>query len=358
MSFADLLRTDLATRLCCPACGARPLVWDGGDEARCDACGATYPVDAELGFAGFLAPLSDTGEKARIQVWWGDLYRQLYAGHEDGVDGAALEAELRQVEDLFRQRRHLCTEEMPLSDLAGREVLEIGPGGGAHSAIFKLHDGSVTAVDITPERAMATGRKLALIDGGGGRAYQADAENLPFADDSFDVVYSNGVLHHSADTGRCLAEARRVLKPGGRAVLMLYARHSAVYWLNILPRGLIGGEMFRWPEAEWIGRVTEGKPRHGTTRNPYTRVYSETQIRDALGAFRVVSLRKSSFQFDNAAIPRLTEIRRRMLTGLGFKPHPGARLIYGDTPFVPDTAIERWLGKAIGFAWNIVAEKI
>jgi SAM-dependent methyltransferase len=54
----------------------------------------------------------------------------------------------------------------------------------------------------------------------------ADAENLPFAPDSFDVVYSYGVMHHSPDAAKCLNEAWRVLKPGGEARIMLYHHPS------------------------------------------------------------------------------------------------------------------------------------
>ncbi len=303
-----------------------------------------------------MARSSDTGIKEDIRSWWGDHYRQRYAGHEDGLDRASFDARLRELEEFFRLRRHLAVVEMPLADLRGKTALEIGSGAGAHSALFASHGASVVAADITPERVMATARKLALVANGEGRAYQADAENLPFRDDSFDIVYSNGVLHHSEDTERCIEEVHRLLKPGGRAVIMLYSRHSAAYWFNILPRALITAEIFRWPEAQWIGRVTEGKPRFGKTRNPITRVYSLRAIRRLFGQFTVRSLRKSSFQFDNLCIPHLTQMRKAVLEALGHRAHPGGILVYGE-PFVPETPLELWLGKFLGFAWNIVAEK-
>jgi len=54
----------------------------------------------------------------------------------------------------------------------------------------------------------------------------ADGEHLPFADSTFDYVYSFGVMHHAPDTQRCIDEAFRVLRPGGQALIMLYHRHS------------------------------------------------------------------------------------------------------------------------------------
>src|SRR5205085_2094425 len=66
-----------------------------------------------------------------------------------------------------------------------------------------------------------------------GRVEQADATRLPFRPASFDVVYSHGVLHHIPDIGAAVAEVYRVLRPGGRAVVMLYHRRSLNY-LEIL----------------------------------------------------------------------------------------------------------------------------
>ncbi len=63
----------------------------------------------------------------------------------------------------------------------------------------------------------------------------ADAEDLPFADGSFDVVYSWGVLHHTPDTPRAISEAVRVTRPGGRICIMVYSRHAWVpygLWLR------------------------------------------------------------------------------------------------------------------------------
>ncbi|TAN59383.1 MAG: methyltransferase domain-containing protein [Rhodospirillales bacterium] len=341
--------------LACPACHAHPLTTAAGG-LTCPSCAKHFPVNPALGVVQFLPPEETGGAKSNIQAWWGDLYRQLYEPTDRTLTRESLAAKLAETEDLFRRRDMLAVIEMPLSDLAGKDVLEIGPGGGAHSCLFAKYGAKVTAIDITPPRAASTARKLKLVGDGTGQAYQGDAENLPFQDSSFDIVYSNGVLHHSQDTERCIAEVRRVLKPGGKAVLMLYARHSAIYWCNIVPRGLFSGEMFRWPEAEWIGRVTEGTPKYGATRNPFTRVYSERELKRLLSAFKIAGLRKSSFQFDNFAIPRLTQMRAWLLQRFGHAAHPGGELVYGG-PFVAETRLERVLGRYIGFAWNIVAEK-
>ncbi|WP_158699528.1 class I SAM-dependent methyltransferase [Magnetospirillum gryphiswaldense] len=355
MSWPDLLAEDVAQRLRCPACKAAPLSLRDAS-LDCPACGESHPLDSARMIAALFSQDSRGGLKDNIRAWWGDLYEQLYGPTDRALDSGQMESLLDQTEDLFHRRQMAAVMEMPLDRLAGQEVLEIGPGGGAHSCLFKRHGASVTAIDITPQRAISTAFKLSLVKGGRGRAYNADAENLPFQDNSFDIVYSNGVLHHSEDTDKTIAEVFRVLKPGGKAILMLYARHSAVFWGSIVPHGLVSGEMFRWPEPQWIGRVTEGKPKFGQTKNPFTRVYSAKELDRLLAAFIHRRYRKSSFQWDNFAIPRLTQIRARLLRLLGHSAHPGGVLVYG-APFVPETKLELRLGRAIGFAWNIVAEK-
>ncbi len=294
--------------------------------------------------------------KTAIRQFWGDLYRQLYEKNDETLSLDILEKQIDELEELFLLRTHSCVVEMPLEDLAGKKVLEIGSGGGSHSCIFKKRGADVTAIDITPERVVSTKLKLELLEGIPSRAMQADAENLPFPDDYFDIVYSNGVIHHSPDTERCVSEIYRVLKPDGLAVIMLYSRISSAYLFNILPRGVFTGEIFRWPEAEWVGRLTEGKPKFGNTRNPYTRVYTKKAMLRLFRQFDVTGLRKWSFQFDNFCIPKLTQLRQIVLSAIGFSPHRGGILAYG-TPFVPETQAERFIGDFLGFCWTITARK-
>jgi ubiquinone/menaquinone biosynthesis C-methylase UbiE len=72
---------------------------------------------------------------------------------------------------------------------------------------------------------------------------QGDAEHLPFADNTFEIVYSNGVLHHTPDMPQSFREAFRVLKPGGEFWVILYHKHSIFYWitLGLVDHLLMGG---------------------------------------------------------------------------------------------------------------------
>jgi ubiquinone/menaquinone biosynthesis C-methylase UbiE len=259
---------------------------------------------------------------------------------------------------MFLKRRHLATTEMKLSQIRNKRVLEIGSGGGGHSALFRNYGAHVTAIDITPERVASTGRKLQILDEcaktGSGVAILADAENLPFATNYFDIVYSNGVLHHSENTEKCIEEVFRVLKPGGKAVIMLYSRNSALYWTSLLLKGIQTGDIFKYPRAEWVGRITEGVPQYGVTKNPITRCYSKKEITALFYKFNIISLRKNSFRFSD--LPKLSFVRDSILKILGHKEHPGGIIVYG-SPILCESKTELAVGKSLGFCWNILAEK-
>ena len=114
----------------------------------------------------------------------------------------------------------------------GLRVLEIGCGCGSEAERFARAGAHYTAVDLTNAAVSITRRRFQLANLEG-RFVQGDAENLPFADGSFDLVYSHGVLHHTPDTPRTIREVHRVLSPGGRAVVMLYYRDSFNYHVNL-----------------------------------------------------------------------------------------------------------------------------
>lgn len=327
-----------------------------GNMIDCQSCGSSYAFNVEGGWGSLLPIESSSDVKENIRAWWGDLYQQLYADNDAKLTAEEYARQLELLEDFFEKSDHLAVNEMPIKGLAGEKVLEIGSGSGAHSALFKKHGADIISVDITPQRVMSTALKFRIVEGGPGRAYQADAERLPFRDAAFDIVYSNGVLHHSEDTDKCISEVHRVLKPGGLAVLMLYSRHSANFYLNIVPRGLGTGYFFKYPSAEWVGLVTEGKPKHDSVRNPITRVYSGKGIKDLLADFEILSMRKAGYEFDQMAIPRLTQTRRAVMKALGFPLHQGGVPVAG-VPRMPPTKIERWLSRHIGFSWDIRARK-
>jgi len=262
---------------------------------------------------------------------------------------------LNDLEDMFRLRQHMAVADMPLDQLQGKRVLEIGPGAGGHSALFAKHGAIVTSIDITVERARATQAKFRLMEemASGCGALQGDAENLPFPDDVFDYVYSNGVLHHTPDTEKSMDEVYRVIKPGGNAVIMLYCKSSWHYWINMyLCIGLILGRSFG--DKNWLGKATEwGGRNQQTIENPITRCYTAAGLRSLFSNFNQLKMRKAEFYF--YLIPKIGKIYRRYQIRK-YGTHPGGVLVYGE-PWPMQSPLERWLGSRIGWSWFITATK-
>jgi len=131
----------------------------------------------------------------------------------------------------YRSHRHL----LPWIDsmVSGRTVLEIGCGVGLDAFTMAKKGMQVTAVDLTTV-GIETVKTRFEAEGLDAEFKVADACELPFADDSFDYVYSFGVLHHVADTQKAIDEVYRVLKPGGEAKIMLYHRRSLNEWVHRL----------------------------------------------------------------------------------------------------------------------------
>ena len=131
------------------------------------------------------------------------------------------------------------------SEVKGKKVLEIGCGMGAHASVFANAGAQVTAIDLTQRAVSLTRQRFELFNIKNASVIKVDAENLPFEDNSFDFVWSWGVIHHSADTQKIVKEILRVLKPGGKVSVMVYHRHSTRYYVYGLYRGIFCGEFFR-----------------------------------------------------------------------------------------------------------------
>jgi SAM-dependent methyltransferase len=206
-------------------------------------------------------------------------------------------------------------------DLAGRRVLEIGLGYGTLGEAITQRGAIYTGVDIARGPVEMMRHRLSMLgDPGMDRIVQASAAALPFADQSFDYVYSIGCLHHTGALQRSVEEVRRVLAPGGVAVVMLYHAGSARQWLHVKIPGLAARLRGRsGPSDETIARRydvdSSGKAA------PHTDFVSRRDVRRLFAAFP--STRIETRNFDVIALRGRFHVPRRRLLG---------------------TPLERWLG--------------
>lgn len=208
-------------------------------------------------------------------------------------------------------------ELMGFNDFAGARLLEIGCGMGTDLLQFARGGARVTGIDLTP-RSIEISRRHLTVYGKEGDFANADCESLPFADKSFDVVYSNGVLHHTPNTAEAVCEIHRVLRPGGLARVMLYHRGSVAFWGYVILRyWLLQGELLRGRSpAEIMGRYVEFNEGGG---RPLVKVYSRKQARRLFSKFsevkiQVEQLTRPELSFLGGLIPErmFRQLRRRV----------------------------------------------
>lgn len=126
----------------------------------------------------------------------------------------------------------------------GKKVLEIGVGAGTDHLQFARAGAILSGIDLTDAAIEMVAKRLAL-EGLSSDLRRSDAENLPFENDSFDYVYSWGVLHHTPNTEKSIDEVYRVCKPGGKACIMLYHRWSLLALMFWVRYGLLRLRPFR-----------------------------------------------------------------------------------------------------------------
>ncbi len=137
----------------------------------------------------------------------------------------------------------------------GGKLLEIGSGLGLELARLAELGFDVTGADLAPNAVELCNRYLAR-RGLPGRALVQNAESLEFADHSFDAVYSSGVIQHTPNIEKAIAEIRRVLKPGGRILIILYHRRS---WFHLLQRLSGTNVEFETGDAPIVNAYTRGE---------------------------------------------------------------------------------------------------
>lgn len=132
----------------------------------------------------------------------------------------------------YRIEPHIPVE-LSKIDFSGKRVLEIGLGQGAEAQKMIEAGAIYNGIDLTGESVHRLKRRFELFGLPYESVQKCNAEKICFPDNSFDIVFSHGVIHHSPRIAEIVSEIHRVLKPGGQLVLMLYHRHSLNYHLFI-----------------------------------------------------------------------------------------------------------------------------
>lgn len=214
----------------------------------------------------------------------------------------------------------------PYADYVNKHVLEVGCGMGTMSMNWARSGAIVTAVDLNPVAVAQTRSRFKIYELEG-NIKQADANNLGFEDHAFDYVWSWGVLHHSPDLEKSLAEVMRVLKPGGGFGIMLYDRQSILHWYETLYiEGFLHFENNFLGPLELASRYGDAGREEG---NPHTWPVTKSEITASLKSYSSdLELKKLGTDLDYAF--------RHLLPGLGL--------------FLPTWAKKPWARR---FGWSL-----
>jgi SAM-dependent methyltransferase len=206
------LPSDVRAILCCPGCKGR--LSDRPAELECEACQSCFPiVDGVVRFV--------QGEKyaSNFGFQW-NVYARTQLDNEIS----------RESEIDFRNRTGLEPQ-----DLRGKLVLDVGCGMGRFADIASRWGARVVGVDLSAAAEVAA-RNLA--DREGVSIFRADVFSLPFTPESFDCIYSLGVLHHTPNCEQAFKQLPPLLKRGGTLILWVYSGYNRWYRMSDLYRRL------------------------------------------------------------------------------------------------------------------------
>lgn len=262
--------------LVCPMCHGKLV------ELSCAACNVTFQKNN--GIPSFICRDMYPSDEAyadalRIIDFWGNGWEKRLSEPEHKhlfeCDQEALIKYAEQEIEIHKASDSVMAVDLPMDSLKNKVALNIGCGAGGEAMLLAHSGANCIAMDITSPAARAAEYLIHKV-GGEGIGMQADSRFIPLENSSVDVVYSSGVLHHSPEIERSIAEIYRVLKPGGKAYIMLYATWSVLFVQQRL--------MFSMGEGAW---------ETGDRKNPCTTTYSKRECMNMFSRFKNVRVRKT-----------------------------------------------------------------
>ena len=242
---------------------------------------------------------NDAELNARVQSWWHANPFNYFVDAEEGswefyrnIDRKFL----KWIPFMQKGGYPFLTRYVDMKGLKGKKVLDIACGTGVLTEQFVRMGAEVTAIDLTHKAVELTKKRLELY-GLKAEVMQADAQQLPFPDASFDFVCAWGCLMHMPETERAIAEIHRVLKPSGKSLAMMYHRNSVHLRYAIqFGRGILRGKYLQYDDQSLINRYTDGAHVGG---NQLAKFYTRAQFRKLFSQFKDVGV----FIHDNHGVP-------------------------------------------------------
>ena len=207
------------------------------------------------------------------------------------ADGDSLEEGSREYFDLIEreriEREGSIAAHVDFEELSGKRVLEVGCGIGTDFRRFARSSAEAIGVDLSRQSLSLAKRSLDVY-GLKSALIAADGERLPFGDNIFDLVYSWGVIHHSPNPEKVVAEIHRVLAPGGTVLAMVYNMRSLFVFQVWLYYGLLKANPFASRRSLLSQHV----------ESPDTKAFSRKEAASLFASFRRLSVRPMITAYD------------------------------------------------------------
>jgi ubiquinone/menaquinone biosynthesis C-methylase UbiE len=245
-------------------------------------------------------------KKEEIRSYWNRKQpSKWYSALPEGTQEYYLDVEKKRYEVFCPYIPHIAE----FDRWKGKKVLEVGVGMGIDHWQY-VKNGAITyGVDLT-DGAIEETKKLLSAFGLHSELKRMDAEHLEFPDDYFDMVYSMGVLHHTPATQQAIDEIQRVLKPGGKAIIMLYSKDWHHYVIRVLWKGVMKGHLrlVNWDLQELTNVHSEA---YGHC--PLTKLYHRKEIRKIFSKFSKADIRHYHYKSKsmNPIINSLQSVKSR-----------------------------------------------
>ncbi len=271
----------------------------------------------------------------RVRSWWHSNPFNYFVGDEEGSWAFYRNIDrkfLKWIPFMQHGGYPFLTRYVDMKGLKGKKLLDIACGTGVLTEQFVRMGADVTAIDLTPKAVELTKKRLDLYKIQA-TVLEADAQKLPFPDNSFDFVCAWGCLMHMPRTELAITEIHRVLKPGGKMIAMMYHSNSVhLRYCIQLGRGILRLKYLQYDNQSLINRYTDGASVGG---NMLAKFYSRNGFKHLFSAFANVSV----FIHDNHG----------MVNQL---PHPWLPLC----ALLPK-ACKEWICRAVGMTAIITGEK-
>jgi SAM-dependent methyltransferase len=183
----------------------------------------------------------------------------------------------------------------------GRKCLEVGCGQGFVSIHVSDWAEEVVGIDISNNSVKVANKGKQELGRNNVSFLTGDAENLEFENNSFEFVYSIGVLHHTPDTQKGINEIYRVLKPDGTAIIMLYRKYCPKGMVTSLIRkissliDIFSGKRFFINGFLQRSYAKKSHGSHGTALNelfgcPILKMYSKKELINMFQEFKEIKI--------------------------------------------------------------------